>query len=986
MLLRGPLLALSLLAVHALCIAQQPRFTRFGLKDGLPALKIYALAQDSAKDLWVGTASGLARFDGSEFHTYYSEAGDPRSLALNVVSDLYCDHQGGVWISTGEHLQKYCPATDDYERIGTPRMLGYIRFTALSPSRMLIHDVRDVYAMDLVSHRTTALPFIHQAIGTQLMYMHADGERTLWVGASNGLWKADLNARSIARVHDVEGLLDKPFTAEHVSRIDAERLLITSWGSGFFIFNTRTGICTRHATGTTNNISYGCLAERAGRIWIGTDDGALLYDALKDRAQPCVEESGDPGTLTHGLYEVVLRDHEGSIWFGGSAGLMKWDVLANSVVVSALPSSENLRAIESNVVSMVPLSPTSTLIGSYLGIHLVENGKVLPVMEAKGTTAGGTRFYLFPGHGNVLAAVQGELLELDTSQRPITSKGRLTLSGTITAAAALPDGDIIIGTSIGGLVRIDHTSFGEPMKINCAGLPARPVLKLELYNDQWLAVNYGSHGAVVDLRRNKAEVFSAVPDSTIAALHVIPVQQNFFSSVGFSGDGHLLIGTLTNSLLMADRALNTVADLRQRFPSLHRTVQRVLPVSGDRYWLTTPMGLQFLDLVSGNVRSFGSSYGASEDQDALCATLRDGAVVQLMGDRSLMIGAPTISLLPPQRTSITGLWANGDRVTMAPELSFAADKNHIRVAFASTSFALHTEKRFAYRMLGGSGEWTDTDGRNEVTFENLAPGEYALEVRGTDAQGITDPHVARIAFRIAQPFQRTWWFIGLIALVPLVLLALLFRIRIVRLQESQRVRDRIAKDLHDDLGSSMSAIGIYGRVLEERLGGASSELGTYASSIRQASASASESIADIVWAEDPSKDQFIHTATRIRSHFLELVEAADIQGSIHIDPDLNHASLEGSKRRDLFLIYKEAVNNALKHSACASLDVKIERTPNGSRMTVRDDGHGFDPTSATRVNGTRNMQQRAAAQGGWCVVESAEGRGTTVRVELPVGR
>ena len=220
-------------------------------------------------------------------------------------------------------------------------------------------------------------------------------------------------------------------------------------------------------------------------------------------------------------------------------------------------------------------------------------------------------------------------------------------------------------------------------------------------------------------------------------------------------------------------------------------------------------------------------------------------------------------------------------------------------------------------------------------------------------------------------------------LIPVSLVALLYRIRIVRLREAQRVRDRIARDLHDDLGSTMSTINIYGKVLEKKLAGG--ELASFATSIQQASASAAEGIGDIVWAEDPSKDEFIHLAARIRSHFLDLVEHAGVSGEVLFDPRLNGHRLDGSLRRDLFLIYKEAVNNALKHSKASRIGVRMDRTTRAIALRISDSGTGFRPEEVTRIGGMRNMRERAEGRGGSYNVRSDPGTGTVVEVVLPLG-
>jgi len=211
------------------------------------------------------------------------------------------------------------------------------------------------------------------------------------------------------------------------------------------------------------------------------------------------------------------------------------------------------------------------------------------------------------------------------------------------------------------------------------------------------------------------------------------------------------------------------------------------------------------------------------------------------------------------------------------------------------------------------------------------------------------------------------------------------RSRISRKLQEQMLRNQLAGDLHDDIGSALSSIDISSRIalLKKNDSGA---VEIQLQKIRQQAHQTLESMSDIVWSINPDNDSFENTLARIREFASELCEPLDISLSFDMPATLAAAAISRDRRKNLFLICKEAINNAAKYSNCKTLSVKFEKVDTVNvAATIQDDGNGFNEASVKMGNGLRNMKSRAAYMKASLAIDSAEGKGTAVKLVFPAG-
>jgi signal transduction histidine kinase len=290
-------------------------------------------------------------------------------------------------------------------------------------------------------------------------------------------------------------------------------------------------------------------------------------------------------------------------------------------------------------------------------------------------------------------------------------------------------------------------------------------------------------------------------------------------------------------------------------------------------------------------------------------------------------------------------------------------------------------------MLDGADhDWSAATDQRTVVYASLSPGRYRFQVRAVTSAGVTSPDPAMVLFTILPPVWRTWWFImGSIGLVALALYWLHLR-RLAHLLAVANVRTRIATDLHDDIGASLSQIAILSEVAQRSAGVAAASLAAPLSEIAGISRELVDSMGDIVWAINPDHDLVTDLAYRMRRL------AGDVLGAHRIGllfrSALSEADLRAGAdvRRQVYLIFKEAIHNIVRHSGATRVEVDLRSVEGRLILVLADDGSGFNPKAAYDGHGLVNMRKRAAALGADLEFASAPGEGTRLLLDVRVQR
>ena len=235
------------------------------------------------------------------------------------------------------------------------------------------------------------------------------------------------------------------------------------------------------------------------------------------------------------------------------------------------------------------------------------------------------------------------------------------------------------------------------------------------------------------------------------------------------------------------------------------------------------------------------------------------------------------------------------------------------------------------------------------------------------------------------PVRPRWWFLTVAACLALGGCAL-HRLRLGRMLELQRIRTRIATDLHDDIGSSLTQIAILTEVAERSMRRADAAAVEPIARVSLISRELVDSMSEIVWAINPRNDRMQDLASRMRRFAADMLTGSRIALRFRIPDGVQNVVVDAELRRQVLLIFKEAIHNAVRHSGCTEVQVDLGLDHRCLVLSISDNGQGFDPRYTPAGHGLHSMEARANSLHGRVEIASVGGRGTAVRGVIPLAR
>lgn len=414
-----------------------------------------------------------------------------------------------------------------------------------------------------------------------------------------------------------------------------------------------------------------------------------------------------------------------------------------------------------------------------------------------------------------------------------------------------------------------------------------------------------------------------------------------------------------------------------------------------RLYVGTSRGVDLLDVERGRVRSFSTRDGLPNNLVRACHAATDGSLWFGTLHGLARFAPPPLNEPKAPEVRITAITVAG-RPQPIPELGTAEVAGlstlpydaSLRIDFTGIAPAAGRDLAFQHRMAESSDPWSVTSTSTSVEYPRLAAGRYRFEVRVVTATGaLSAPAVAR--FRVEPPLWRRPWFGAVVGSALLIATALALRLRAAGLLEVERARTRIAADLHDDVGASVSRIGLLGELARQRLQPAAVEIDEMLAAIGSEARALAEVTSDIVWAVDPEHDDLESLCVRLRRLAVDLLESCGIGLDFRSPQDAAAIRLAPEIRRAFFLCLKESVHNVAKHSQAGQARVHIGCTSAHLEGEVADDGVGLAPERLTEAlaegrRGLRGLRRRAGSVGGSVRLEENEERGLRVVITLPL--
>jgi signal transduction histidine kinase len=325
-----------------------------------------------------------------------------------------------------------------------------------------------------------------------------------------------------------------------------------------------------------------------------------------------------------------------------------------------------------------------------------------------------------------------------------------------------------------------------------------------------------------------------------------------------------------------------------------------------------------------------------------------------------------------------------------PILRLGARHHRVEFEFSALNFTAPENVHFRYRLEGFDENWIEVDAQRSEPYPHLSAGDYRFRVAACNSDGVWNEAEFPLVFSVAPFFWQTWWFRGAVILAFTGAVAAFVRyvsFRRLRLQLRQleqqaaldKERSRIARDLHDDLGGSLTEVSLLLGTTERGL----SEKSKVNGNIRQCSSliqQITKSVDEIIWAINPRNDTLHYLIDYISQFVVEFLHAANIRCRVDLPDRIPNRTLSPEARHNLFLVVKETLNNIARHSRAEEVRLRITATEERLTVSIEDTGQGFEraPDTAS-ADGLRNMRLRMEEIGGEFQVDSRPDAGTRVR-------
>ncbi|MCH6575033.1 MAG: PD40 domain-containing protein [Bacteroidetes bacterium] len=414
--------------------------------------------------------------------------------------------------------------------------------------------------------------------------------------------------------------------------------------------------------------------------------------------------------------------------------------------------------------------------------------------------------------------------------------------------------------------------------------------------------------------------------------------------------------------------------------------------------------LLFYDVETGSVTPFLSSN--FDEEDGLQSNLfRQGVYLKGTDGKVYFGGKDGLNFFAPEDVQINNYnspvvissfnvineYGGKENILLNREvIELNPYENNLEIKIVSFDYSMPEKTSFKYK-LSGDHDWTYLRTTNTIKIQNLSPGDYTLLVKGTNGDGVWSSNEAAVSFIIHPPFWQTLWFY-LIILLVLVSVSIITHKLIVRSKvnraveiqkikekEGERIRRKTAIDFHDELGHRLTRISLLTELIKRTLGNSFSDISKLLNQIGDNSSQLYDGTKDFIWAIDPQQDSLYDLLIRLKDFGDELYSNAKVDFEVKgLDEQLQSASLSIEWKRHLMLIFKEGMNNSLKHSNGNRVSFVTHIEGNDLEISLEDNGTGFPQNIERKGNGINNMRRRAEKLDSSLLIDTQPGKGTKI--------
>ena len=902
---------------------------------------ITTITEDKDGHLWIGTwGDGILVID-KNFKMINHLYASPSGLRTNRIMDLLFDDSGKLWIAT----------------FGG----GLSRLSIFSNNS----GVRYKFENFPIKKGTYTLN------DSKLIKLFQDSDKNLWIGS----YYAGVS-----------------FIDKHQLNDSPDRIIIK---------NLSTKISSDYSSANT---IMSIAEDQSKYIWFGTfGDGLIRYDKQRNEQLHFYNDPLNSNSLGDNVVLSLCVDKSGIIWAGSHLGAGITKVQINNAMfhhVKHITGNEN--SLNDNVVwALFQDSENNLWIGTYKGGLNKFNPSTKKFSFFKKTSnqnsisSNHIRSINEDSYGNLwIGTYEGGLniLNKKTNQIKVYKNipsNTLSLGGNQVQDIFFESDSVCwLGVFGGGLNKVEFKE--NPFNAN---------LKFIRYKNISNDTNSISDNRVYKIFKSKKGTYwigtfggglnSFDPNSGKFTRYVSEsrsgenIDIKNLMTVMEDSDGLLWLGSYGGGLTSFDTRTQKFIRYSIKEGLTSGVVYGILEDKNKNLWISTDNGLFKFNLRTNEIKRFDLQDGLQSLEFSGGAYLKNNKNEMFFG------GINGYNYFYPQQIKsrsyvpqivITSIKIFNEPLKGEPsEIVLDHKKNFLSFEFSSLDYSDPQDNLYSYKLDGLQEEWQYTNASSRVAnYTNLSPGTYIFKVRGSNSDGVWNNNFASVKIIILAPFWQKWWFIAFSLIIIAFLLYYISTVRIKNLLAIEKLKSKLAADLHDNIGSGLTEISILSEVASRNItshkDAAEKELGKISDLSRQLV----DNMSDIVWVVNPKRDSLHDLIIRLKDSYGEVLNSLGISfKTINIDK-IENVKLPMEFKQNLYLIFKEAINNSIKHSGCNRIILDANFRNDVIEISVSDNGKGFDKNEVEFGNGIRNIENRAAQISGRVKIKSSSDLGTSI--------
>ncbi len=972
------------------------RFKHYSIEEGLSEVNARCIVRDEYGFLWIGTQDGLNRYDGYEFTVFRHNENDSCSIADNFISALLKDDSGRLWIGTRKGLSVFYPAKGEFENYFCARNKSVnetgggisaiyqdsdsIIWVGFENGKVIKFDKNKDSLNNFWTKKENIFGFSRSGINS----IYEDSHGILWFATSgrglfafnkvNGKWE---NFRHKSKTG--KSYYDVLFALTE----DSKGNIIIGSFKGLVVYNPNRGNFQNYFVFKNNNrfLKIGSdiltgvhvrslFKDKNGNLWVGTLLEGLFF--LKKGKTSFVNYKNDPanpfsisnnnifdfyesggilwiGTgkgginkldrrkkyfaninqLTHGISNnsigAVLEDSRGNLWIGTDRGLNKIDAVTKEITQFFHSRNDEYSLSNNKITALAEDKFGNIWVGTQFGLNKFEPSE--------------NKFFRF----------------VHSTSAP----GNLPFY-SIRYIYCDDNGKLWLATSGGGLIKfIPGKKLFTQYKVN-------PSNRASINDNMLTHIRQDRQGILWICTRSSISKF--YPDremfENINFKRGEKVLANFLCSFE-DNEGIVWIGA-EDGLIKYNPGNGQYRIYTERDGLLGREIYSVFPDSKNNLWMNSLQGITKFDKKNEKFVNYGTKDGIACREFNVSAFFKSKSGTIYLGSVNGVTYFNPDSIKPKRK--IPKVAISDFRVFDKPlkkykvytdgeEITLSYSQNFISLTFSALDFSEPYLNQYTYKLEGVDNNWIYSGSRRYASYTNLEPGRYVFKVKAFDNDIISEASYSSLIINIEPLFWQTWQF----KIIPPLLLALIIGffifIKIRSMIAMERLRVKIASDLHDEVGASLSKISLNAGMLPyETKPAAVKSRGEKLISLSQEVIS---TMSDIVWSIDARNDKSVNLIDRMKNFALGFAEEKQIELNIKISCSFPNKKIGIEFRQNVYLIFKEAFNNAVKYSGSSKFDFEVLFEGKKFELTLSDNGRGLPVDSEFRGNGLRNMKMRA---------------------------